>query len=74
MKLSPFLMAITLSFSSCLTDDVNVKMGYLETQCADPWAEFGYEISDIKAFFEEEERDVDARSIKRNKMWLMPSN
>jgi hypothetical protein len=54
-----------LFLSSCITDDVNVKMGYLETQCADPWAEFGNEISDIKAFFEE--RDVDARSIKRNK-------
>ena len=65
MKISfPFIFLIPF-LSSCVTDDVNVKMGYLETQCADPWHdEFGKEILDIKAFFEE--RDVDSRSIKRN--------
>ena len=60
------LMFVLATFSSCITDNVNIRMGYLETQCADPWHDdFGTEITDIKEFFNE--RDVDARSIKRNK-------
>jgi hypothetical protein len=62
-----------LTFISCSKESSRIKMGYLETHCADPWIEYGKKKTDIKKFFRKAGVIVRAIDIYPKEDRLAPS-